>query len=292
MYKSNTFYKLFTPVFEGEEGAVAPAASEGGEPTAEAVDPVPVAPVAQMVKNDVPQAVDPAKQQELLVAEKVKVDLAEKDKELAALKANFDALQARTQITTQSREVAEGELQSQQANVSDLQAQMTTMKEKHARDYAELETNYKTKLTDATQSEDKWKKSYIETLIDNDIRKASTDNNAASAMILGKSIRDLIHVEEGENGEVNIGMRLENTDGQLTPMSINDGVKYIKENVNRPGYIEYSSLFRLDGSGGINKSNAATPGGTIPDLAEAAAQGPEAYRKAREYHMNAAKNNK
>lgn len=292
MQTNDAFYKLFTlftPVYEGEAPAAEAPAGEAPAGEAPAGDApagdAPAEPTSHLLRNT-DNYVDPnTQQQQLLIQEQVKAKTVEWEKKYNELQANFEALEKRTSVTQQSRDQVEESLKNKQENLSDLQAQITTIKEAHTREMSELESKYRGELDEATSGLDKWRTSYIETRVDNEVRKAATEHKAVSALVLGKTIRDLIHTEEDESGNLVINMRLLNSDGQMTPMSIGEGVKYIKENTTRSDYNEYQGIFKLDGTGGINKSNADAPG-SGQSLADAARQSPEAYRRARDKFLN------
>jgi hypothetical protein len=281
-YMNKLYYELFIPHYEGEgaEGGTPEGGSpEGGSPegSGESPDNSRLMGAGEQIKT-------PEQAQQELLSEMVKASTAELETKYSKLQTDYNALMKQSEMIKNSREQAEDTVQTNQQQLSDLQAQLSTAKETYDREMDTLKNTYDSKITELSSSADSWKNRFVDTLIDNEVRRAASQHDAVSDIILSKSIREFISPVENEDGSIQIQMRVQNNDGQVTPLSINEGVNYIKDNPKK--YPEYQGLFRINGSGGMNKNNAEHAGGG-PSLTDVAKTGDvEAYRRHRQQHLN------
>lgn len=275
-YNINHPYKVWVPVFEGEDTGGNATANDDTSSTDASTSEVDSQEQQQQKKGDetkVSGKFSSEQQKEInriLAAEKKK---HQKVVQKAVDEAN--ALRSKAQLTAAERQDLDNRLEL-------IQNEMRTKEEQAKRAADKLRKKHKEERESLIAERDTWKTRFTESTIERSLTDAAAANNAFSpkqiVAILGRNT-SLVPVldEDGKpTGGLEPKVRFQSKDKEGNPvtldMSPSDAVKRMKDEE------EFLNLFRGEGSGGAGLRSQ--PGGKKVSTVELA-KDPAAYRKAR-----------
>jgi len=190
----------------------------------------------------------------------------------------LNALKSKANITTKERQELEG-------RIDELNNALLTKDEIAKKDALKLQKKFEVEVAALSTDRETWRNRYTESTIMRSITDAAVEHKALVpsqiVAILRPSTRLIEAVdEEGKpNGKFDAKVKLEDVNDKGEPVTLD---LTVAEAVKRMREMEtHQNLFQSDGAGGLGSQNRSGSKGKTVTLADAAKQGPEAYRKAR-----------
>jgi len=190
----------------------------------------------------------------------------------------LNALKAKSNLTDQERSELE-------QRIADLQSTIGTKEELAKREMDKLKKKYEDENTALKSLSEGWKSRYTDSTINRAITDAAVEHQAFVPSQIVAILKPNARLMEGTdedgkpNGEYTVMVKFQDVDDKgkkvTLDLSVRDAVKRMRE------IEEHQNLFKGDGSGGLGSRNRGTGSSKDQTLADAAKQGPEAYREAR-----------